>query len=139
MAMVTGIATILMLLKAQGVMMQFSYVSMGTRNMRKLGGQFINGVSYMTGKTKAAASTISSKTSSAKTAHKIRSVESKAVRTGKTQAVRYQNKQGTTVTHTATPATPRPSTANKTGTTYEAPQVKVTRVSAPKTIPKDKL
>lgn len=139
MAMVTGIATILMLLKAQGVMMQFSYVSMGTRNMRKLGGQFINGVSYMTGKTKAAASTISSKTSSAKTAHKIRSVESKAVRTGKTQAVRYQNKQGATVTHTATPATPRPSTTNKTGTTYEAPQVKVTRVSAPKTIPKDKL
>lgn len=139
MAMVTGIATILMLLKAQGVMMQFSYVSMGTRNMRKLGGQFINGVSYMTGKTKAAASTISSKTSSAKTAHKIRNVESKAVRTGKTQAVRYQNKQGTTVTHTATPATPRPSTTNKTGTTYEAPKVKVARVSAPKTIPKDKL
>lgn len=138
MAMVTGIATILMLLKAQGVMMQFSYVSMGTRNMRKLGGQFINGVSYMTGKTKAAASTISSKTSSAKTAHKIRSVESKAVRTGKTQAVRYQNKQGMTVTHTATPATPRP-TAPKTGTTYEAPQIKVTRVSAPKNIPKDKI
>lgn len=138
MAMVTGIATILMLLKAQGVMMQFSYVSMGTRNMRKLGGQFINGVSYMTGKTKAAASTISSKTSSAKTAHKIRGVESKAVRTGKPQAIRYQNKQGTTVTHTATPATPRP-TAPKTGTTYEAPQVKVTRVSAPKNIPKDKI
>ena len=66
-------------------------------------------------------------------------VELIAVRTGKTQAVRYQNKQGTTVTHTATPATPRPSATNKTGTTYEAPKVKVTRVSAPKTIPKDKL
>lgn len=139
MAMVTGIATILMLLKAQGVMMQFSYVSMGTRNMRKLGGQFINGVSYMTGKTKAAASTISSKASSAKTAHKIRGVESKAVRTGKIQTVRYQNKQGTTVTHTASPATPRSTAASKTGMTYEAPQVKVNRVSAPKNIPKDKI
>jgi len=28
-------------------MMQFSYVSMGARNMRKLGGQFLNGVSYL--------------------------------------------------------------------------------------------
>ena len=138
MAMVTGIATILMLLKAQSVMMQFSYISMGSRNMRKLGGQFINGVSYMTGKTKAAAGVVSSKTSSAKTAHRIRSVESKAVRTGKVQAVRYQNKQGTTVTHTATPATPRPTTAKNTGTTYEAPQVKVTRVNHPKNISKDK-
>ena len=54
-AMVTGIATILLLLKAQGVMMQFSYVSMGSRNIRKLGGQFINGVSYIGGKTRAAA------------------------------------------------------------------------------------
>lgn len=47
MAMVVGLATILVLLKTQGVMMQFSYVSMGARNMRKLGGQFLNGVSYL--------------------------------------------------------------------------------------------
>ena len=33
-------------------MMQFSYVSMGARNMRKLGGQFMNGVSYLTGQTR---------------------------------------------------------------------------------------
>lgn len=50
MALVVGLATILALLKTQGVMMQFSYVSMGARNTRKLGGQFMNGVSYMTGK-----------------------------------------------------------------------------------------
>ncbi len=136
MAMVTGIATILLLLKAQGVMMQYSYVSMGSRNMRKLGGQFINGVSYMTSKTKAAAGVVGSKTSSAKNAYKMKNVESRAVRTGKPQAVRYQNKQGATVTHTATPPTSR-STA-KAGTVYEAPQVKVTRVYHPSNNAKDK-
>lgn len=50
MAMLTGLATIIALLKTQSVMMQFSYVSMGSRNMRKLGGQFMNGVGYLTGK-----------------------------------------------------------------------------------------
>lgn len=136
MAMVTGIATILLLLKAQGVMMQFSYASMGARNMKKLGGQFINGVSYMTGKTKAAAGVVGSKTGSAKNAYKMKNVESRAVRTGKPQAVRYQNKQGVTVTHTATPPISR--TSSKTGATYEAPQVKVTRVNHPSNNAKDK-
>ena len=46
MAMIVGIATILTLLKTQSVMMQFSYVSMGAKNMRKLGGQLINGISH---------------------------------------------------------------------------------------------
>ena len=53
MSMVIGLATVLTLLKTQGVMMQFSYVSMGARNARKLGGQFMNGVSYLTGKGRA--------------------------------------------------------------------------------------
>ena len=137
MAMVTGIATILMLLKAQGVMMQFSYVSMGARNMKKLGGQFMNGVSYMTGKTRGVASSISSKTDSAKKTRMIRGVESRAVNTGKTQTVRYQNKKGTAeIAHTATPTKPKPTM--KTGTTYEAPTVKVTRVSHPRNSSKDK-
>ena len=137
MAMVTGIATILMLLKAQSVMMQFSYVSMGARNMRKLGGQFVNGVSYLSGKTRAAASTISSKTDTAKKSRMIRSVESRAVSTGKTQTVRYQNKKGTAeIAHIATPTKPKPTM--KTGTTYEAPTVKVTRVSHPRNSSKDK-
>lgn len=48
MAIVVGLATIIALLKTQSVMMQFSYVSMGARNARMLGGQFLNGVSYMT-------------------------------------------------------------------------------------------
>ena len=143
MSMIVGLATILALLKTQGVMMQFSYVSMGSRNMRKLSGQFINGVSHMTGKGKAAASTVSSKTASAQKARTLARVESKAVQTGKPQTVTYQNKKGTAdITHTARP-TPKekPTDKNPAGTIREAPQVKVTRVSAniPKNISKDKL
>jgi hypothetical protein len=137
MAMVTGIATILMLLKAQGVMMQFSHVSMGARNMKKLGGQFMNGVSYMTGKTRGVASAVSSKTDSAKKTRMIRNVESRAVKTGKTQSIRYQNKKGTAdIAHIARPTKPKPTL--KTGTTYEVPAVKVTRVSHPRNNSKDK-
>lgn len=124
MAMVTGIATILMLLKAQSVMMQFSYVSMGARNMKKLGGQFVNGISYMTGKGRTATNTIHSKTDTAKKARMMSNVESKAVRTGKTQSVSYQNKKGTAeITHTAIPK--------------NAPKVKATRV--PQNNSKDKI
>lgn len=52
MAMILGIATLLTLLKTQGVMMQLSYVSAGPRALRKLGGQFMTGVSYTTEKIK---------------------------------------------------------------------------------------
>jgi len=60
-AMVTGLATIIALLKTQGVMMQFSYVSLGPRSMRQLGSQFMNGVSYLGGKGRGAAGVVSSK------------------------------------------------------------------------------
>ncbi len=59
MSMVVGLATVLTLLKTQGVMMQFSYVGMGARNARKLGSQFMNGVSYLTGKRRAAVASAS--------------------------------------------------------------------------------
>ena len=136
MAIVVGFATILALLKTQGIMMQFSYVSMGSRNMRKLGGQFINGVSYMTGKGRAAASAVHSKTDGAQKARALSGVEARAVRTGKPQSISYSNKKGTAeITHTATP---NPKGTPKTGTTYEAPAVKVTRISHPKNSSKDK-
>lgn len=93
MSIVVGFATILALLKTQGVMMQFSYVSMGSRNMRKLGGQFINGVSYMSGKGRSAVSTIRSRTDSAQKARTLSSVESKAVRTGKCKVSATQIKK----------------------------------------------
>jgi Type IV secretion system pilin/TrbL/VirB6 plasmid conjugal transfer protein len=48
MAMIIGIATLITLLKTQGVMMQMSYVSTGPRALRKLGDQFMTSVSYTT-------------------------------------------------------------------------------------------
>ncbi len=50
MAMIVGLAVLIALLKTQGVMMQLSYASIGPRTARKLGGQFINSISYVTGR-----------------------------------------------------------------------------------------
>lgn len=47
MSLVIGIATLIALLKTQGLMMQLSYAGMSWRAARKLGSQFITGVSYM--------------------------------------------------------------------------------------------
>lgn len=54
MALIVGLATVIALLKTQGVMMQFSYASMGPRSMRKMGGLFVSGVAFMTTRTKRA-------------------------------------------------------------------------------------
>ena len=51
-AMAVGLATLYALLKTQGVMMQFSYASIGPRTARRLGGQFMTGVSYLGGAAK---------------------------------------------------------------------------------------
>ncbi len=55
MAMLVGCATLIALLKTQGLMNQLAYVSMGPKALRKLGSQFMTGVSYMTTKGKAVA------------------------------------------------------------------------------------
>jgi len=54
MAAIVGVATLIALLKTQGVMNQLSYVSLGPKSLRRLGGQFVNSVSYATTKLKAA-------------------------------------------------------------------------------------
>jgi len=139
MAMIVGLATIMALLKTQGVMMQFSYVSGGARNARKLGGQFMNGVSYMTGKGKVAATkTVSA---SRNVAGKVQA--SRAARNG--QAVTYNqprtDKSGVTITRTkgssSTTGSSRSTAAKaKTGSTTEAPKVtprsNVTPLKTPK-------
>jgi len=56
MALVVGLATLIALLKTQGVMMQFSYASIGPRSARKLGGHFMTGVSYISGRGKTVSS-----------------------------------------------------------------------------------
>lgn len=119
MSMVIGLATVLALLKTQGVMMQFSYASMGARNTRKLGGQFMNGVSYMTGKGAEVAKTVTGKVTN-------RSGGTTAAKSGTTSGnvhkVNYtqpKSSQGAGVKVTRVPANKQ----TKTGTTYEAPKV----------------
>lgn len=61
MALIVGIATLVTLLKTQGLMMQMSYVSAGPQALRKLGNQFMTGVSYTTKTVKAARAVVPSK------------------------------------------------------------------------------
>lgn len=62
MSMIMGIATLLCLLKAQGVMMQMSYVSVGPRALRRLGKEFTNGVSFTASTIKKAGRTVPART-----------------------------------------------------------------------------
>ncbi len=121
MAMVVGLATIIALLKTQGLMMQFSYVSMGPRNMKRLGGQFMNGVGYMTGK-KAVASVASSATATSRRAVPGTTSAKKMVgSSGGSSVVRPSTKKKggqTIIQGNATSTANRP----KTGTTVVAPK-----------------
>ncbi len=47
MSLLLGLATLVALLKTQGVLMQLNYASIGPKTARRLGGSFINGVSYI--------------------------------------------------------------------------------------------
>ena len=116
MSMVIGLATVLTLLKTQGVMMQFSYVSMGARNARKLGGQFMNGVSYMTGKGKNVMATAGAGASTRGTTQISSSTTKSSSRSSSSS---YKSP--------STSKTPAKSTGGSnrapTGTTTEAPKV----------------
>lgn len=48
MPMLTGVAAMYAMLKVPGAMTRLSFASMGSQSARQLGGQFINGVSFMT-------------------------------------------------------------------------------------------
>ena len=47
MSLLLGLATLIALIKTQGVLMQLNFASLGPRAARNLGGNFINGVSYL--------------------------------------------------------------------------------------------
>lgn len=116
MSMVVGLATVLVLLKTQGVMMQFSYVSMGARNARKLGGQFMNGISYMQSKGR---SVVASKAMAGSTTR-----NGIATAGGSSSSKRYGNTNTTTYrSPNVTKISGKQSTRVPTGTTYEAPKV----------------
>ena len=133
MAMIAGIATILTLLKVQGVMMQFSFVSMGARNMKKLGGQFMNGISHMTGAgsrvVNKTAQRVKNTTYTAKKARIHSTVETVARQTKSPIKVNYLNKRGDAeITYAVNPRSKNSTTVVttpetkplKTGATYRA-------------------
>lgn len=130
MAMVVGLATIMALLKTQGVMMQFSYVSMGARNTRRLGSQFMNGVSYMTGKSRAVVSKTAGATGKgidkARSIQSTRRIESKSAQSSRSARNSQPNKNASNAASTH-------KQSAKTGITYEAP-----KGTAKDTIPKGK-
>ena len=47
MLLLLGLATLIALIKTQGVLMQLNYTSLGPKTARRIGGSFINGVSYI--------------------------------------------------------------------------------------------
>lgn len=117
-SMIIGLATVLALLKTQGAMVQLSYVSMGPRNMRKLSGQFMNGVSYMTGRGASVAKAVSHKVAT-KGSAQPRGTSSRV----RPQSIGYAQPQSSHknggVKVTKIPANKHPAT----GTTFEAPKV----------------
>lgn len=58
MPMVTGVAAMYAVLRVPSVMTRLSFVSMGPRSARQLGGQFLNGVSFMTRSSKKVAGVV---------------------------------------------------------------------------------
>ena len=123
MAMIVGLATILALLKTQGVMMQFSYVSMGARNMRKLGGQFLNGVSYLGDAGRKGARATAATSGAAK--NKVSGTGSKKTSSSKTSAATPTSYSRPNANSRGVKATRRPAeapepTSRKTSAQYQA-------------------
>lgn len=115
MALVVGLATVIALLKTQGVMMQFSYVSLGARSTRQLGSTFMNGVSYLGGRARGAASTVSSKVSGRSSTSSSKSGSSGGTKRSSTGTSYKQPGSSRGVSVNRIPA------GQKTGTTYQAP------------------
>jgi hypothetical protein len=118
MSMIVGLATVIALLKTQGLMMQFSYVSLGARSTRQLGTQFMNGVSYLGNRGKNAFTSVSNKVSgnsTSRTTSNAKSSKSTSVKSRGMQNVSYTPPNTKGVKVTRIPAS--------TGTTYKAPKV----------------
>jgi hypothetical protein len=115
-SMIVGLATVIVLLKTQGVMMQFSYVSLGARSTRQLGSQFVNGVSFLSGYGKSAYRSIAGKMSGASLLAAAGSGRSSPISSSSAQPISYGRIKNGGVTVTRVPA-------KKTGTTYKAPDI----------------
>ncbi|HEY1835215.1 MAG TPA: hypothetical protein VGG13_00115 [Candidatus Saccharimonadales bacterium] len=113
MALIVGLATVIALLKTQGVLMQLSYVSIGPRTARKLGGQFATAVSYVADKGKQAVSTARDRSSSQPSDNKGSSstngndTSSSSGTAAPRQTQNYRPKRAATGSTTAAPASDR--------------------------------
>ena len=129
MALVVGLATIIALLKTQGVMMQYSYVSLGARNSRKLGDQFIKGISFVS--QKGIAPAMAARTAS--TAKNAAATKSITPGTATKAAQPYVTSYPTpTAQQPGVKVIRKPASKPPTGTTFEAPKVTPRNLKKPK-------
>lgn len=123
-AMVTGLATIIALLKTQGVMNQFSFVSLGPRSMRQLGGKFISGVSHMTSKSvKTGTKAVSKKISTARANKAAASSNGGGIKTGGSSSNNKNTYERSKPTVTVVRMSEADKKATKTGATTKAPNL----------------
>jgi len=141
MSMVVGLAAIIALLKTQGLMMQFSYVSLGARSTRQLGTQFMNGVGYLGGRGKAAASAVSTKVSSRTGSSTSSSTGSKRSNASSTQYTAPKSKtpvaNSSARSKAPTGTTSRAPKANSSRNITPLAQVSVRRVATNKATKKE--
>ena len=122
MAMVVGIATLFALLKTQSFMMQLSYISTGPRTARKLGSQFMTGISYLSTKGKTVSSTVSSsRKDGGKSSGGDGSSSSKKPMTGANYTA-PDNTKGKTNATTSAEST-KPKARSQMGNANEAPKM----------------
>ena len=122
MSMVVGLSTVIVLLKTQGVMMQFSYVSLGARSTRQLGTQFMNGVNYLGGRGKSIYNSASN-TLETKKAEKQKEKDKKKGLNIQNQNLNYPQQRSYTSPRNQGVTVKRVPAGTKTGTTYKAPRV----------------
>jgi hypothetical protein len=103
MAMIVGLATLTALLKTQGVMMEMSYASIGPRTIRKLGGQLVTGVSYLSGRQAGVETAISSPQTSQRILSRKPVLATSNITTSSNAAVKLTSERGTRI-HKQAPA-----------------------------------
>lgn len=145
-SLLLGVATIIALLKTQGVMMQFTYAGIGPKSIRKLGSQFISAVSYTNGRWLASGSQLADKaTGEQASSQGKKSMPIAAVGVVNTSSKKKNtnnvnsNKVNTSSTNTKNTTKPKAMEPLKTGTTDVAPKVAKARLPDPEPFSKSDL
>jgi len=138
MAMIAGLATVLALLKTQGVMTQLSFASLGPRTARQLGGQFVNAVSTFNGARLGVASGLSKASSAVTSPYKPstftpRYSNSSSSSSSGSKSLRSASKPSVTVVRYKSPKNQQSSATGKTvvapklSSSYPAGEAKVAK------------